>query len=171
MSVACPLPGAAAVPTLRHPFIVRALSSADASACETFAARLDRDDVRRRFGTARCNAAYFLPAQYRDGARVSLAAVDGADTILGILTLADIGTGTGEIALIVRSDHQRRGVGRALLAHGFAFAQSDGLSELIGYVLAENGAMLRLARRMGFALRRWDQFFVEVRRSLGPQAS
>lgn len=170
MSVAQRLPAATA-PHLCRPFIIRTLSAADAAACATFAAHLEREDVRLRFGTARCNAAYFLPAQYRDGARVSLAAIDGADTILGILTLADIGAGTGEIALIVRSDRQRRGVGRALLAHGFAFAKSDGLSELIGYVLAENGAMLRLARRMGFALRRWDQFFVEVRRSLGPTAS
>lgn len=169
MSVACWLPDATAMPRVSRPFVIRALSTADADLCATFAAHLDRDDIRLRFGTPHCNAGYFLPAHDKAGERVSLAAIDSADTILGILTLAYTGAATGEIALIVRSDRQRCGIGRALLAHGIAFARDEGLSAVVGYVLAENSAMLRLARRMGFAFCRWDQFFVEVRRSVGPR--
>jgi len=171
MSLACPIvppPLAGAEP---HRFLIRALSTRDAAACAVFTAHLDRADIRLRFGTSHCATAYFLPGRDGTGERVTLAAIDSAETILGILTLSHVSTNTGEIALIVRSDQQRRGIGRALLAHACAVARGDGLRELFGYVLAENTPMLRLARRAGFAFSRWDEFLVEARVTLSQHAS
>jgi GNAT superfamily N-acetyltransferase len=60
------------------------------------------------------------------------------DAVLGIVNLVCIGSDSAEIATVVRSDHRRPGIGRALVEHAFQRAGRDGFSQLFGYVLAEN---------------------------------
>ena len=58
-----------------------------------------------------------------------------------------------EYALLVRSDLNGRGLGRALMTHLIDYARADGLERLEGMVLAENRGMLDLISRFGFTHR------------------
>jgi GNAT superfamily N-acetyltransferase len=69
-------------------------------------------------------------------------------------------------AVVVRSDRQRRGIGRALLAHAIRQAAVLGLSQVAGLVLPENTAMLALARAMGFGGFDWKDQFIEICQAL-----
>jgi GNAT superfamily N-acetyltransferase len=55
----------------------------------------------------------------------------------------------GEIALVVRDDEQRQGIGSFLLRHLVRVAQQGGLTSLSASMLAENRAMLGLIRTLG----------------------
>jgi acetyltransferase len=57
-----------------------------------------------------------------------------------------------ECAIIVRTDLQRRGIGRTLLSEALAYARSRGAARIWGDVLSENSGALNLARRMGAKL-------------------
>lgn len=61
--------------------------------------------------------------------------------------------GTGaEFAVLVHHDHTRRGLGRYLLDCLLLHARESGVATVFGIALAENTAMLSLARGMGFRL-------------------
>lgn len=55
-----------------------------------------------------------------------------------------------EFAIVVADAWQRRGLGRQLLGRLVELARGSGLARIRGTVLAENVAMLGLARRLGF---------------------
>ena len=57
-----------------------------------------------------------------------------------------------EYALIVRSDLEGRGVGSTLMGQLIDYAKADGIERLEGMVLAGNGPMLDLVRRLGFSI-------------------
>jgi acetyltransferase len=59
-------------------------------------------------------------------------------------------TGDAEFALVVGDAYQRQGLGRHLLGRLIAVAKERGIRRLVGQVLAENGPMLALARKLGF---------------------
>lgn len=148
-----------------RPFAIRELSAADAQACAVFIRHLEAEDIRLRFASLHLSPAHLVP---RDAgtAGIAFVAVDAADTVLGVVNLIRLAGGAAEIAVIVRSDHKRRGIGRALVAEAFGWAAASGVDELIGLVLSENAAMLALAQAMGFRGQRWDGYFVEVRRAV-----
>ena len=54
----------------------------------------------------------------------------------------------GEIALVVRGDLQRQGIGSFLLEHLVHLAQLGGITRLIANMLAENRAMFHLIRTL-----------------------
>ncbi|HEX5688871.1 MAG TPA: GNAT family N-acetyltransferase [Roseiflexaceae bacterium] len=58
-------------------------------------------------------------------------------------------TTLGEIALVVRDDLQKQGIGSALLWRLVTEAQRAGITRLKASMLAENGGMFRLIRSMG----------------------
>lgn len=60
--------------------------------------------------------------------------------------------GQGEFALTVADELQGLGLGRALLQRLAAHAASQGLAELVGQVLPDNGPMLALLQRLGAAV-------------------
>jgi acetyltransferase len=55
----------------------------------------------------------------------------------------------GEIALLVRDDYQRQGIGTALGHQLLRLARARGITTLRGELLAENRAVPRLLRRLG----------------------
>lgn len=59
-----------------------------------------------------------------------------------------------EFAVTVADGWAGAGLGRTLLAALVGAARRRGLREMVGYVLADNAPMLRLAARLGFAVRR-----------------
>lgn len=147
-------------------FVIRALRASEAEACEAFCSGLDWRDIYMRFGSRRFSIAHFLPDRDPPTTRMSLAAIDAAEMIVGILNLVYISPSSAEIALIVRSDCKRQGIGRALVARAIDWATAHHVSLLVGHVNAENKAVLSLARTMRFESIKWDSFSVEVRRLL-----
>jgi len=58
-----------------------------------------------------------------------------------------------EVAFAVVDEHQRQGVGTALVDHLAAIARSAGLGELIADVLPDNIPMLKVFEKSGFHVR------------------
>jgi acetyltransferase len=148
-----------------RPFSIRELSAADTHACAVFIRHLAPEDIRLRFASLYLSPAHLLP-RGGESAGAAFLAVDAAGTILGVVNLIELAAGAAEIAVIVRSDHKRRGIGRALLVRAIEWAAAREVGELIGLVLAENTAMLGLAAAMGFRGQRRDGYVVEVRRAV-----
>ncbi len=57
-----------------------------------------------------------------------------------------------EYAVLVRSDLKGKGLGWQLMQQIIDYARAEGLQELFGSVLAENGTMLRMAQELGFRI-------------------
>jgi acetyltransferase len=121
---------------------IRRLVPSDAAAYRRFAFRLAPEDVRLRFGRP-MQWSPALADHMLDGDVFGAFGRDGE--ILGVARIVE-----GEIAVTVRSDMKRHGIGRALLQRLVDEAGAHGRTELSGHVLAENRAMLALAHRVGF---------------------
>lgn len=55
-----------------------------------------------------------------------------------------------EYAVLVRGDYSHQGLGMALMERIISYARRRGIQRIFGYVLAENQAMLVIAKRLGF---------------------
>jgi acetyltransferase len=139
------LPGCGTIP-------IRPLSLADWPSYCAFGSRLERDDLRLRFAgpvkldDSRCRR--FLDIDH--DREEAFAAFDDAGAMLGVGRLAGIAADEAEIALIVRSDLKRRGLGRVLLDRLVRYAGTAGLAALRAEVLYENLPMVYLAQHAGF---------------------
>lgn len=79
---------------------------------------------------------------------------DPADGVERVIAMANlVGEGDlGEVAVVVRDDWQRRGIGTALLRRLLAYAGRAGFAALVGHTTADNNrAAARLLRRLGVA--------------------
>jgi GNAT superfamily N-acetyltransferase len=150
-------------------FNIRELHSWDEQACRIFFTQLDLADIRMRFGCLHFSVQYLFPGRPGSGGGVAFAAVDTADQVLGIVNLAYLAPDAAEMAVIVRSDYKRRGIGHHLLAYAIHWAEGKTLSELVGYVRADNMPMLSLAHSMGLHMVRWDGPEVEIRERILPK--
>ena len=73
--------------------------------------------------------------------------------LLGVARLAaDPDYASAEYAIIVRSDLKGTGIGWALMRHLIHYAESEGLRDLHGDVLAANQRMLDMCRALGFEI-------------------
>jgi acetyltransferase len=73
-----------------------------------------------------------------------------SEELLGLVRLlCDPNFESGEFAIMVRSDVQRRRLGRRLITEMLDVARVRGLSEVSGVVMSANGPMLDLARHLG----------------------
>jgi GNAT superfamily N-acetyltransferase len=132
--------------------ILRPLTLSDSGLCAEFIGRLDGADIRRRFGTRKLEPKDLL-------VRRCWGAFDTARSLAGIVSLHPVSERLAEFGLIVRSDRKRRGIGRTLVA---CLRRWVPRPTLVGYVTAENGPMLALARATGFSLSRWDETLVRI---------
>jgi acetyltransferase len=149
------------LPPAKTPGIaIRPLTLDDEPAYRSFCARLEPEDIRLRFGRmiARIETSCLRRLIEIDHDREeAFAAVDGSGAILGIGRIAGFDRpeiALPEIALIVRSDLKRRGLGRLLLERVLRYGIERGFSEITGFVMAENRPMLELARHIGFRINR-----------------
>jgi len=79
--------------------------------------------------------------------------IDGVEQFVGVgRYVADAATLSADVALVLADAWQGQGLGRRLFATLLEHAQTAGVREAVGVVLATNKAMLRLARSMGFAV-------------------
>jgi acetyltransferase len=135
---------------------IRRLRPDETGACLRFARRLAPEDIRLRFGRLLRWSDVCARDMLDDGE--VFAALDAWGEIIGIARLVD-----GEIALTVRSDLKRHGIGQRLLDHLVAHAVEQGMIELSGHFLAENRPALALAHRAGFRLKGNYGSLVELR--------
>ena len=125
-------------------------------------AKLTPNDVRMRFFAQMRQLPHDLAARLtqidydREMALVAMTKADGkGGEAMGVVRLmADPDNARGEFAVVVRSDFQRRGLGRILMDRIVAYAKKRGLDEIFGYVLEENAAMLALCKDFGFTMKR-----------------
>jgi acetyltransferase len=64
------------------------------------------------------------------------------------------GRDDAEVAVLVRDDFQKRGVGAALLQRLVEVARAEKVARLVAFMVAENLGMQRIAAKAGFALDR-----------------
>ena len=131
----------------------RRVEIADLARCAEFAHQLHPDDIRLRFGrpVALGDAGTFRRLFGLDDRKIeTIGLFDLSGQILGLATVAWMCPGTAEIALIIRSDLQRRGLGSTLLANVIKDARDAGFRLLSAHIDYGNVPMRRLARRFGF---------------------
>lgn len=137
----------------RASFRVRPIRPEDAPALMDMARRTDAADLRLRFhGAVRGldEAAAARLSQIDYDREMALVAIAPDQSFAGVARLVfDPDFSRAEYAIIVRSDLQGRGLGRALLAEALAYARLRGASTVWGDVLIENGEMIALARGLG----------------------
>jgi acetyltransferase len=91
----------------------------------------------------------------REMALVALRAAGGNDEIVGVARLSKFhGRDDAELAVLVRDDFQRRGLGTALVERLLAVAREEKISRVVAFMLPENLGMQRTAARLGFVLDR-----------------
>jgi acetyltransferase len=64
------------------------------------------------------------------------------------------GRNEAEFGVLVGDTFQGRGLGTVVLQRLIEVGRAEGLDHIIGYILPDNGAMLNLAKELGFKLHR-----------------
>jgi acetyltransferase len=145
-----------------QPLLVRPIRPEDGAAYLAFFNALTPEDVRMRmFAHVRqlppSQLARFTQIDYdREMAFMATrpgAGAGGQAETLGVArVVADPDNIRAEFAVTVRSDLKRQGLGRLLMAILIDYCRERGARQIVGEALAENGAMLELARCLGFQL-------------------
>ncbi len=118
---------------------------------DAFLARLAPEDLRRRFGlTGRDPAVLRRRLGIGDPATEIFLSVEPAGDLTAVASLSSVSAIAAEVALVVRSDLQRRGIGAALLSRVIRHARDRRLAELEAVILHENIAACRLVLKQGF---------------------
>jgi len=128
---------------------VRELSTADRAELERHFLALDPEDRRLRFGAAIGDATVRAYVKWIAFDRDTVFGVtDDNLRLLGVAHLARL-PGAAELGISVLSGHRLRGVGGALMARAVMRARNVGLRTLFMHCLAENDAIMHLARKLG----------------------
>jgi RimJ/RimL family protein N-acetyltransferase len=148
----------------------RALTEPEWDKVRAFVRRTSRESLRLRFGQAADftddrTLKRFFDIEGASGEMIWMLEEGGA--ICAVAHLVRLSPAHAEIALIVRSDRARRGIGEKLLRATLVRAARYGLHTLSALVLYENTAMLRLARKVGFEARKSSGLTVELEFDLG----
>lgn len=119
---------------------------------DAFLDRLAPDDLRRRFGVVGQRDPAVLRRRLGIGdpeTEIFLSAEPAGD-LTAVASLSPVSAVAAEVALIVRSDVQHRGIGTALLRQVIRHARDRHLAELQAVILHENTAACRLVLKQGF---------------------
>jgi acetyltransferase len=138
--------------------VIRPIRPEDAPALRSAFKKLTPRDVRFRFFAPMSDLSPAMAARLtqidydREMALIAHSPQPGGEEDgWGVVRIAaDADNIRAEFAVVVRSDVQGRGIGRLLMDRILAYALSRGIAEIWGNVLAENNAMLALARELGF---------------------
>jgi GNAT superfamily N-acetyltransferase len=132
---------------------VQRLTASARDAYRAHLAALDPDDARLRFGSvigADAIGAYVDRIDFeRD---VVFAVRDDALRVVGAAHLALLDEESAELGVSVDAGQRRRGIATALVERAAAHARNRNLRTLYMHCLAENAAMMHVARRAGMAV-------------------
>lgn len=152
-------------------FDLRPIRPADAALYPSFLAQVTPDDLRLRFLVSMTSLSWETIVRLsqldydRDMAFVALDASTGE--LAGICRYgSDPDRERAEFAVLVRSDLHGLGLGTAMMSLLVDYARAEGIGELEGTILRENGAMLELAERLGFVRIKQDDLGETVAVSL-----
>ena len=106
--------------------------------------------LRLARSTQRCGHAFRRLFGLDDGRTRTIGLFTSREVLLAVGTIAPVQPLAAEIALIVRSDVQRQGLGATLMANVIRQARCSGFQLLSGYIDPANVPMRRLARQFGF---------------------
>jgi len=128
--------------------------------------RAGAETLYRRFlssGTSPIPAEVARLTRPADDRHVALVAVESG-TVVGTASYEMVADQSrAEFAIFVDDRAHDRGIGTLLLEHLAVRARRQGVTDLFGEVLPQNGPMLRMARDLGRPSRTgWDQGLVEV---------
>jgi N-acetylglutamate synthase-like GNAT family acetyltransferase len=148
----------------------RALTEREWEKVRAFVCRTSRESLRLRFGQAvdfhdERTLRRFMDVDSASGEMIWI--LEQGGNVCAIAHLVRLSPDQAEVALIVRSDRARRGIGERLLRVALARAAHHDLKTVSALVLYENTAMLRLARKLGFEVRKSSGLVVELERDLG----
>jgi acetyltransferase len=139
--------------------IVRAIRSEDGPMLQAFVRRLSARSRYLRFfsGLAELSPAQLDQVLRLDSAK-GLALVgfndqEPAAIVAEARYVLDKEASSGEFAIAVADEFQRRRLGTQLLNRLFAYASAKGVRRLFGEILVDNHGMLAFLRRFGFQLR------------------
>lgn len=140
--------------------LLRPIRPEDGAALQQFYAQASAQDLRLRFFAARREVPLGELARYSQidyDREMTFVAVPAspreASRLLGhVRAVCDPDQVQAEFAIQVSGDQQGRGLGRALLLKLISYLRARGVKVLTGLCLAENRAMLQLARATGFDL-------------------
>jgi acetyltransferase len=91
----------------------------------------------------------------REMALVAICAIEGREEIVAVARLTKLhGVNQAEVAILIRDDFQRRGLGHALMQRLLQVARDEKLSRVVAYIRPDNIGMQKLAMRAGLALDR-----------------
>jgi acetyltransferase len=132
---------------------VRPIRAEDAEALVEMIRKADPRDVRARFHAAirevpRSWIARLTQIDYSQ--EMALIALVGTEIVCVARLVCDPGCETGEFALAVRSDQQRRGIGRGMMGLLVDYARKRGMKRMWGMIESDNERMIALARELGF---------------------
>ena len=135
--------------------LIRPIRPADEPALAEFQTRLTPEDIRFRFLAPRKEFSHKTNARFTQidygRAMAFVAFREDQSELLGVARLAaDPDYVSAEYAVIVRSDLKGAGLGWTLMQHLIRYAESEGLRDLHGDVLAANERMLKMCRALGF---------------------
>lgn len=154
---------------------IRPIRPEDEALYPAFIEKLTSEDINFRFFAAFWRPGHEQIARFTqiDYARAMafVALEAGTGDLLGVSRLsADSDYRTAEFAILVRSDRHGRGIGAALMVRLIDYARAEGIGELFGDVLAANANMLRMCRKLGFAITAQDDdaALMRVRLTLTP---
>lgn len=156
--------------------LLRPVRPQDAAKLAELVDRSSRDDVHARFagGLSHLSPEFAARlAQVDYDRHLALVAEDAAGDLLGVARMVGDPAGdSAELAIMVRSDVQHRGIGGVLLEALVREARERGLHSLWGDVAVTNEKMLALGAEHGFrAIGRGDPLRARIVRRLdGPEA-
>ncbi|MDO8419315.1 MAG: GNAT family N-acetyltransferase, partial [Rubrivivax sp.] len=149
-------------------YTLRPIRPDDAEILQTFVRGLSQESRYFRFASAmqelpaRMLARYTLIDYDREMALVAVVktrhtADDGSHTeterLVGVVRYITNPDGTScEFSLVISDDFKGQGLGSRLMLSIIDLARSKGLAEIVGLILANNTAMLRLMRSLGFTV-------------------
>ena len=131
---------------------VQRLTEASRPQLERHFLRLEPEDVRLRFGVVippEAIVAYVSRIDFDVDA--VLGVYDEALAIVGVAHVAFTG-GLAELGISVLPGHRGRGLGSALLARAADHVRNRFVTRLFMHCLAENAAMLHIARKLGMTI-------------------
>ncbi|MCC6611709.1 MAG: bifunctional acetate--CoA ligase family protein/GNAT family N-acetyltransferase [Burkholderiales bacterium] len=142
--------------------LLRPIRGEDSAEHDAFIGGVDPGDLRLRFGREvrqlpRSELARLTQIDYeREMAFIATVAraEGGSETVGEVRMSAEPDGIRAEFAIVVRSDFQGKGLGRALMEKMFRYCRERGVELLYGLVDASNARMLGLARRLGFEIER-----------------
>lgn len=130
-------------------YAVRRLMGIEGADWWPFFSHLAPSDIRDRFGRLVSVevALRLLTLPNRYGSVIFGALCP--EGLVGVANLAKDDMGRAEIAVLVRSDWKRRGIGEALMRAALCQATREGL-HVYGFIQPSNSAIIGLMRRLGF---------------------